>query len=89
MRHLTATLLALTLAACKTTPGPVEIKTVEVRVPVTVACVRKDQIPTMPPRVGEQLQGDAQADASLLAASAIRLRSTLGVALALLDGCAG
>ena len=88
MRHLTATLLALALAGCKTVPGPVEVRVQTVKIPVREVCVRKDQIPAMPPRVGDKLQGDAQADASLLAASAIRLRSALEVAIGLLQGCA-
>ncbi len=87
MRHLTATLL-LTLSACATTgPRPVEIRTVPVKVVVRESCVTKSQIPAMPPRVGSQLSGDSQADASLLAASAIRLRSALEVALGLLQNC--
>ena len=85
MRAIIASLLLL--SACKTTPGPVQIKTVEVRVPVSVSCIAPGQIPKAPPRIGDKLNGDSQHDLNLVAASAIRLRATLDVALSLLVAC--
>jgi hypothetical protein len=84
MRAIIATLF---LASCSTTPGPVEVRTTEVLVPVPVSCVTLAQIPVAPPKVGDQLTGDAQHDLDLVAASAIRLRATLDITLALLGAC--
>ena len=85
MRAIIATLLLL--SACKTTPGPVEVRTVTVRVPVSVSCIKPGQIPKAPPRIGSQLTGDAQSDLNLVAASAVRLRAYGDVLLALLTAC--
>ena len=87
MRHLTATLLVIALSACKTTPGPVEVKTVFVNVPVSVACVKPSQVPAPPPKIGQLLNGDSQHDLNLVAASAIRLRAYGDVLLALVTAC--
>ena len=87
MRHLTAILFAIALSACKTTPGPVEVRVQRVLTPVSVSCVKASQIPKAPPRIGDQLNGDSQHDLNLVAASAIRLRATLDVALSLLVAC--
>lgn len=83
-------LAALALSACATprhVPPAVVVKTVEVDRPVAVACVAASDIPAMPPRVGDQMTGDASHDAGLLASSAIRLRAALDKALALLGAC--
>lgn len=77
-------------AACSTTPCPppaISVRTVEVVKPVPVACVKPEQVPAMPPRVGDDLTGDAQRDLDVVAASAIRLRAALDQALALLGAC--
>ena len=86
MRGLIAVAM-LALSACATTPGPVQVRTVEVVKPIPVPCVRPDQIPAMPAKVGDQLTGDPVADVSVLAAANLRLRAALGKALALLGGC--
>ena len=79
--------IALALASCAHGPGPVEVRMVEVVRPVAVACVKPEQIPAMPAKVGDQLTGGAVNDASVLAAANLRLRAALGKALALLGGC--
>jgi len=86
MRGLIAVAM-LALSACATTPGPVQVRTVEVVKPIPVPCVRPDQIPAMPAKVGDQLTGDPVADVSVLAASNLRLRAAMGKALALLGAC--
>lgn len=78
---------ALALSACAHGPGPVEVRTVEVVKPIPVPCARREQIPAMPGKVGDQLTGDPVEDVSTLAAANLRLRAALGKALALLDGC--
>lgn len=86
MRGLIAVAM-LALSACATTPGPVQVRTVEVVKPIPVPCVRPDQIPAMPAKVGDQLTGDPVDDVSVLAASNLRLRAAMGKALALLGAC--
>lgn len=86
MRRLIAVAM-LALSACAHGPGPIEVRTVEVVKPIPVLCVRPEQIPAMPAKVGEQLTGDPVADVSVLAASNLRLRAAMGKALALLGAC--
>lgn len=86
MRQL-VTLAYMFTAACAHGPPAVVIKTVEVRVPVPVACVAPAAIPAMPAPVGDRLTGDAVGDLDLVAQSAIALRVALDKALALLTGC--
>lgn len=84
------TIAALALAGCATSPTPppaIVVKTERVEVPIPTPCVDADQIPAMPPRVGDRLTGDAARDLDVVAASAIRLRAALGKALALLGAC--
>lgn len=88
MRGLIAVAM-LAMSACAHGPGPVQVRTVEVVKPIPVPCVRPEQIPAMPAKVGDQLTGDAVNDVSVLAAANLRLRAALGKALALLEGCAG
>jgi hypothetical protein len=76
----------LCLAAC-TKPAEPGIRTVEVLVPTPVACVKADQIPAEPPRVTGTLTGDARADLSIVAESALSLRKYGGQLRALLEGC--
>ena len=78
---------ALALSACAHGPGPVDVRTVEVVKPIPVPCARREHIPRMPGKVGDQLTGDPVEDVSTLAAANLRLRAALGKALALLDGC--
>jgi hypothetical protein len=68
---------ALALAGCATTRAAepaVEVRTVEVRVPVAVRCVDPADVPAEPAQVGSRLSGQAAHDADLLASSAIQLR---------------
>jgi hypothetical protein len=79
---------AFTLAGCAHQPPPaIEVRTEVVKVPVPTACIKASDVPAMPPRVGDQLTGDARSDADLLAADALRLRAALDQALALISGC--
>jgi hypothetical protein len=83
-------ILALALAGCgvQSTPAPpVEVRTVTVDRPIPVPCIAAFDVPAMPPRVGDQLTGDAGHDLDVVAASAIRLRAALDKALAVLSGC--
>lgn len=66
---------------------PVVVKTVTVNVPVPIPCVKRSDVPAMPPKIGAQLNGDAGHDLNVVSASALRLRSALDKALALLGGC--
>ena len=77
------------LSACKTTPGPVEVRVQRVMVPISVSCIAPGQIPKAPPRIGGQLNGDSQHDLNVVAASAVRLRAYGDVLLALLVACEG
>ena len=80
---------ALTSLAGCASPGHVAIETRVVRETVTVAtpCVKASDIPVKPKRVGDQLNGDAQHDVSILAAYALRLLKPLDQSLALLSAC--
>jgi hypothetical protein len=79
---------ALALAGCAHTPPPaIEVRTERVEIPVPTACIKASDVPAIPPRVGDQLTGDARSDADLLAADALRLRSALHQAMALISGC--
>lgn len=79
---------AVTLTGCAHTPPPaIEVRTERVEIPVPTACIKASDVPAMPPRVGDELTGDARSDADLLAADALRLRSALDQAMALISGC--
>lgn len=79
---------AFTLAGCAQTPPPaIEVRTERVEVPVPVACIKASDVPAVPTQVGDKLTGNAVADADLLAAANLRLRSALDQALALISGC--
>jgi hypothetical protein len=89
MKRLALVAAAL-LAGCAPHPQPlppVQIRTVTIDRPVPVACVTAADIPAEPAKIGAQLNGHAQHDLDLVAASAIELRSVLHVALVLLGGC--
>ena len=73
-RHLIP-VLALMVAGCSHTQTPaIEVRTVEVQVPVAVPCVDESDIPAEPGKVGDELNGDAAHDADILASVAIELR---------------
>lgn len=82
-------LAAIALAGCaaKPTPPVIETRIERVDVPVAVACVDPKDVPAEPPRVGDQLTGDAVHDIGPVAASNLRLRAALDQAMALLKGC--
>jgi hypothetical protein len=52
-----------------------------------VACVDPKDIPTVPPLVGDRVNGNAAHDLFLVAPEAVDLRVALTKALTLLDGC--
>lgn len=72
MKCVLAALSALSLAACSTMKPGVEIRRVEV--PVPMPCIPRDQIPDEPQRVGDALTGNAAADLQIVSASALQLR---------------
>lgn len=82
----------LCLSACAPKPPaplpPVQVQTITVEKPIPVPCVDRAQIPVMPPKIGALLNGDAAHDLDVVSASALRLRATLGIALAQLGACA-
>jgi hypothetical protein len=61
-------LTAMTLAGCVTAPQKVltEVRTVEIKVPVRVACLKVEEVPPKPPRVMR-----VDADVKGLAAGAV------------------
>lgn len=79
MRKLfVAATVIIGLSACATTklpPPAVELRTVRVEIPVAQPCLAAEQIPPVPPRIADQLTGDARHDLDLVSASALRLRS--------------
>ncbi|MCW1985610.1 UNVERIFIED_ORG: hypothetical protein M2348_001342 [Sphingomonas sp. R1F5B] len=82
-------LAAFALAGCATKPTPpvLETRIERVDVPVAVACVDPKDVPTSPPRVGDQMNGEAAHDIGPIAASNLRLRAAFETAVALLQGC--
>lgn len=66
-------LAALLVAGCHHTQPGVKIQRVEV--PVPQPCLPADQIPAEPPRVADQLTGNAAVDLPIVAASALLLRA--------------
>ncbi|WP_062788594.1 hypothetical protein [Novosphingobium capsulatum] len=81
---------AFALAGCATKPIPpvIETRIERVDLPVAVPCVDAKDVPADPPRVGDQLTGDAVHDIGPVAASNLRLRAAFDKALALLQACA-
>lgn len=77
------------LAGCggQLPPPEIRVERVEIDRPVAVSCVKAEDIPAIPARVGDQLTGDAVRDLDLIAANALRLRAALDQAVALLVGC--
>ena len=74
------------LTACASNE-PIAVQIKEVQVPVPVACVKADQIPPEPGKVGDQLTGNPVTDAMILAESALELRKWGGELKALVNGC--
>lgn len=87
MKYATLTLCAALLASCGHKPMGIEVRTVEV--PVAVSCVKQEQIPAEPPKIGGELTGNPVADTLILAESALLLRKWGGELRALLVGCGG
>jgi len=84
-------LLALPLAACASKPTPppaIEARVETVYVPVTQACVDKADIPAVPAKIGNQLEGDAVHDSGVLGSALADMRAVALKAVALLQGCA-
>lgn len=81
------TVAVLALSACSTTPTarPVVEHTVQVKIPVPVACVDASDVPAEPRHVAGDLNGQAVHDLDIVSASAIELR-TWGETLAALIG---
>jgi hypothetical protein len=75
------------LSACQTTTPAIEVR--EVEVPVPVRCVDPEQVPAEPPRVGDQLTGRAVEDLLIVSESALLLRKWGQEMAALLRGCGG
>lgn len=74
--------LALLLAGCASSGPKV------VRVPVPVTCVQ-GEIPPEPPTVADRLDGNAEHDIGIIAASALRLRAWGRELSAIVKGCQG
>ncbi len=66
-------LAALLVAACNHTQPGVKIQRIEV--PVPQPCLPADKIPAEPPRVADQLTGNAAVDLPIVGASALLLRA--------------
>ncbi len=89
MTRALAVAAALALAGCaKTTPPAVELRVQKVEVPVPQPCLAADRIPAEPPRIANELTGDARHDLDLVAASALRLRAWGETMTAVLRACA-
>jgi len=83
-------ILAVLLAGCATAPvakPAVEIKEVRVNIPVPTPCVKKEQIPAEPEKVGDKIVGDPRRDLDTISASALRLRAWGKTLAAILIGC--
>lgn len=81
---------AVLLAACQTTQPAVQVR--EVEVPVPVPCLSRAQMEEdrfqEPPLVGDRLTGDEAVDLSIVSASALLLRAWGKELLAAHEGCA-
>ena len=76
----------LALAACAGTPPPViQVKTVEVDLPVATRCVDPAKVPAPVP--GTVLSGDAVRDVAALARTDLALRSSVDQLMALIGPC--
>lgn len=81
----------LALAGCGSVPTPppaIEARVETFNVPVAVACVDKADIPTVPAKIGGQLDGDAVHDSGILGSALADMRAVVLKAVALLRGCA-
>lgn len=89
IRNFLIVAAAIGLSACgaQTPPPAVEIRVVEKKIPVPVACVKKEDIPAEPPRIASELTGEARHDLDITGKSAVRLRQALKETFALLAPC--
>jgi hypothetical protein len=87
MRHLIMLPLIALSACTHDAPVAVEVRTVEI--PVASPCLKREQIPAEPPKVGDQLTGNPVHDVLVLAESALGLRKWGQEQNALLTGCVG
>lgn len=71
-RAYSSLLIIAALTACATDQQGVRVVTQPV--PTPVACVDASQVPSEPPQVGSQFNGDAQHDLGILAPNALELR---------------
>lgn len=72
MKALVLPALILVAGCGHTQPG---VKIQRVEVPVPQPCLPADKIPAEPPRVADQLTGNAAVDLPIVAASALLLRA--------------
>ncbi|MDR6511436.1 hypothetical protein J2792_002308 [Novosphingobium capsulatum] len=83
------TAFALMGCASKPTPPPaVEVRVEKEYVPVAQPCVDKADIPTVPAKIGGNLNGDAVHDTGVLGPALADMRAVAIKAVALLKGCA-
>jgi hypothetical protein len=85
MRRLIMLPIIALVSACSHAEPGIEIR--EIPVPTPIACVKPEQIPAEPDKVGDQLTGEARHDLSIVAESALALRKYGGQLRALLEGC--
>lgn len=88
---LALTPLALALAGCGgDQPRPaIEVKTVYVDRVIPTPCVKREQIPMKPAKVGSKLNGDSAHDNAILGAALARMGAAFDEAAALLGACVG
>lgn len=77
---------AALLSACSHSEPGIEVRTVEV--PVPVACLPADKIPAEPARVGDRLTGEPAVDLAIVSSSALALRAWGQTMHAALTACA-
>lgn len=81
-------LATLPAAMCQSDQPGIEVRTVEVVRTVPIACVKREDIPAEPPKIGAKLTGDPVHDLDVVSASALRLRAWGQEMSAMLQGCA-
>lgn len=86
MKRVYAIVTALALAGCSHSEPGIRVERVEV--PVPVACLPANQIPTEPERVGDRLTGEPAVDLAIVSSSALALRAWGKTMHAALTACA-